>query len=163
MSLIVKRWVASCLANDCCRLGERKMALKKLTPNLMVDDVNHTIEFYQEILGFEFVMGVIEEIQEIVTIYQKDQLLDYAMIACGDVEIMFQAKRSLADALPVLKDRGVGGTLTLYMKFERVEELYARIKDKVVIIKDIHTTFYGMQEFYIEDCNGYILTFAEAV
>lgn len=140
----------------------RAMALNKLTPNLMVEDVNRTVEFYQEVLGFEFVMGVIEELQDILTAYQQDRSLDYAMMKCGNVEVMFQAKRSLAEALPLLRGREIGGTLTLYMELDSVSELYERIKDKVTIVKDLHTTFYGMQEFYIEDCNGYILTFAEA-
>jgi len=140
----------------------RAMALTKLTPNLMVEDVNRTVEFYQEVLGFEFVMGVIEELQEILTSYQQDRLLDYAMMKCGNVEMMFQAKRSFIEALPLLRGRGIGGTLTLYMELDSVSELYVRIKDKVTIVKDLHTTFYGMQEFYIEDCNGYILAFAEA-
>ena len=140
----------------------RAMALTKLTPNLMVEDVNRTVEFYQGVLGFEFVMGVIEELQEILTTYQHNRPLDYAMMKCGNVEVMFQAKRSLAEALPLLRGREIGGTLTLYMELDSVSELYARIKDKVTIVNDLHTTFYGMQEFYIEDCNGYILTFAEA-
>ena len=140
----------------------RAMALTKLAPNLMVDDVNRTVEFYQEVLGFEFVMGVIEELQEVLTTYQQDRSLDYAMMKCGNVEVMFQAKRSLAEALPLLRGREIGGTFTLYMELDSVSELYARIRDQVTIVKDLHTTFYGMQEFYIEDCNGYILTFAEA-
>ena len=140
----------------------RAMALTKLAPNLMVEDVNRTVEFYQEVLGFEFVMGVIEELQEVLTTYQQDRSLDYAMMKYGNVEVMFQAKRSLAEALPLLRGREIGGTFTLYMELDSVSELYARIRDQVTIVKDLHTTFYGMQEFYIEDCNGYILTFAEA-
>jgi hypothetical protein len=27
--------------------------------------------------------------------------------------------------------------------------------------KELETTWYGMREFYIKDCNGYILGFAE--
>ena len=122
----------------------RAMALTKLTPNLMVEDVNRTVEFYQEVLGFEFVMGVIEEIQEILTAYQQDRSLDYAMMGCENVGVMFQAKRSLAEALPLLRGREIGGTFTLYMELDSVSELYARIKDKVTIVKDLHTTFYGM-------------------
>jgi len=90
------------------------MALNKLAPNLMVEDVNRTVEFYQEVLGFEFVMGVVEEVQEILTSYQGDRLLDYAMVKCGDVEMMFQAKRSLADAIPALKEKEIGGTFTRF-------------------------------------------------
>jgi catechol 2,3-dioxygenase-like lactoylglutathione lyase family enzyme len=35
--------------------------LKKLTPNLMVEDVNRTVAFYQEVLGFELLTSVPEE------------------------------------------------------------------------------------------------------
>jgi len=83
----------------------RAMVLTKLALNLMVEDVNRTVEFYQEVLGFEFVRGVIEELQEILTTYQQDRSLDYAMMKCGNVEVMFQAKRSLAEALPLLRGR----------------------------------------------------------
>ena len=42
-------------------------------------------------------------------------------------------------------------------------QLYEELKEKVTIIKDMRTTFYGKREFYIRDCNGYILTFAGGV
>ena len=138
------------------------MALNKLTPNLMVEDVNRTVEFYHDVLGFEFIMGVIEELQEILTSYRQDRSLDYAMMKCGNVEIMFQVERSLALAIPVLKGRKIGGTFTLYIELDDVSDMYAKVKGTVTVVKDLHTTFYGMQEFYIEDCNGYILAFAEA-
>ncbi len=35
------------------------------------------------------------------------------------------------------------------------------IKSKAEVVKDLETVWYGMQEFYIKDCNGYILGFAE--
>ena len=138
------------------------MTLNKLTPNLVVEDVNRTVEFYHDVLGFEFVMGVIEELQEILTSYPQDRLLDYAMMKCGNVEIMFQAERSLTMVLPVLKGREIGGTFTLYMELDNVSDMYAKVKGTVTVVKDLHTTFYGMQELYIKDCNGYILAFAEA-
>ncbi|HUS72520.1 MAG TPA: hypothetical protein VMY06_05585, partial [Sedimentisphaerales bacterium] len=55
---------------------------------------------------------------------------------------------------------GIGGSLTFYIEVQDVKGLYAKLKDKVTIVKDMRTTFYGKQEFYIRDCNGYILTFA---
>ena len=55
------------------------------------------------------------------------------------------------------------GSLTFYIDVEDVKQLYAKLKDKVTIIKDMHTTFYGKREFYIRDCNGYILTFAGTI
>ncbi len=135
--------------------------IKKLTPNLMVKDVNCTAEFYRDVLGFEFVMGVPEDGQEIIPALQKDRVLRYAMMKWGDVEIMFQATRSLSDEISAFAGIEVGGSLVLYMEVKDVEGWHAKLRDEVTIVKDLHTTFYGMREFYIRDCNGYVLAFAE--
>ena len=133
---------------------------KKLTTNMMVDDVSRTLDFYGDVLGFEFVMGVPENSQEIVTTRQKDQALGFAIMKWGNIEMMFQAKRSLMEEIPEFSGMDIGGSLTFYIEVEDIKELYAKLKDKVEIIKDMQTKFYGKQEFYIRDCNGYILTFA---
>jgi uncharacterized glyoxalase superfamily protein PhnB len=39
--------------------------------------------------------------------------------------------------------------------------MYENLKDKVTVVKELHTTWYGMQEFYVKDCNGYILGFSQ--
>lgn len=139
--------------------GENIM-YKKLTTNMMVEDINRTVDFYSDVLGFEFVMGVPEDSQEIVTTMQKGQALGFAIMKCGDIEMMFQAKKSLTEEIPEFSAMEIGGSLTFYIDVEDVKGLYAELKDKVTIIKDMKTTFYGKQEFYIRDCNGYILTFA---
>ena len=139
------------------------MLLKKLTPNLMVEDVNRTVAFYNNVLGFELVMAVPENSQEVLIALPRDKQLIYAMLKCGNIEIMFQAKDSLAGDMPVFKDREVGGSLTFYIEVENIAALYSKLKEKVSVIKELHTTFYGMREFYIQDCNGYILGFAEPI
>lgn len=137
-----------------------KTMYKKLTTNMMVDDVNRTADFYSEFLGFEFVMGVPENSQEIVTSRQKGQTLGFAIVKCGNVEMMFQAKKGLVEEIPEFSGMEIGGSLTFYIEVENVKEFYEKLKDKVTIIKGVQTTCYGKQEFYIRDCNGYILTFA---
>jgi lactoylglutathione lyase len=128
------------------------MTLKRLTPNLMVEDVNLTIEFYEEVLGFELGQTVPETGQFV-----------WASMKSGAVEMMFQSRPSLTEEIPALEDREIGGSLTFHIQMEGVEELYAMIKDSVTVLQDLHTTFYGMKEFSILDCNGYILAFAEGV
>ena len=140
-----------------------KTMYKKLTTNMMVKDVNRTVDFYSDVLGFEFVMGVPENSQQIVTTRQEDKTLDFAIVKCGNVEMMFQAKTSMAEEIPQLRGTKIGGSVTFYIEAENVKELYAKLRDNVIIIKEIQTTFYGKQEFYIRDCNGYILTFAGTV
>ncbi|KKU10029.1 MAG: hypothetical protein UX14_C0028G0012, partial [Parcubacteria group bacterium GW2011_GWF1_45_5] len=56
----------------------------------------------------------------------------------------------------------IGGTFTMYISMQDVKTFYGKIKDKVEIIKNIHKTFYGADEFVIKDLNGYIIYFAEA-
>jgi uncharacterized glyoxalase superfamily protein PhnB len=136
---------------------------KKLTTNMMVEDVSRTVDFYSEVLGFELVMGVPENSREIVTTRQKGQALGFAIMKCGNIEMMFQAKRSLTEEIPELSGMDIGGSLTFYIEVQDVKGLYAKLKDKVTIVKDMQTTFYGKQEFYIRDCNGYILTFAGGI
>jgi lactoylglutathione lyase len=77
------------------------------------------------------------------------------------VEIMFQARASLEEELPALKQKEIGGALTFYIEVEDVKGLYTRLRESVTIVQDMHKTFYGAEEFAIHDCNGLILTFAE--
>ena len=125
--------------------------LKKLTPNLMVEDVNVTIDFYRDVLGFAVAATVPES-----------GPLDWAMMQRDDVTLMFQARRSLTEEYAPLAGLPVGGSLTFYTEVAGVQELYDALKDQVEIVLDMHDTFYGTREFAFKDRNGYILTFSEA-
>ncbi len=126
--------------------------LKKLSPNLMVEDVSRTVGFYESVLGFQRVMTLPDE-----------GPLEWALVQNGAVEMMFQSQSSLAAESPVFEDKAVGGTLTLYAEVEDLEKYYADIKDRVKVLKEPNTTFYGMREFTVTDCNGYVLTFAQPI
>jgi lactoylglutathione lyase len=126
------------------------MGLKNLTPNIMVADVNKTIEFYDKILGFDLFMSKPESGK-----------FDWALVANEGVHLMFQEENSLKSEYPQLTSMPIGAAMTLFIEVDNIEEYYESIKDKVKVIKDLCITFYGMTEFSIEDYNGYILTFAE--
>ena len=128
------------------------VALKKLTPNLMVEDVNETVTFYQDVLGFALLASVPEEGQ-----------FNWAMMQHDAVEIMFQSRASLTEDVPLFKDKAIGGSLTLYIDVEDIKGLYGQVQNRVAILHEMSTTFYGTREFTIQDCNGYGLTFAQAV
>ena len=125
--------------------------LKKLTLNFVVDDVRKTIAFYQGILGCF----------ELVETDPKTGDIEWALMRCEDLEIMFQSKRSLQTRIPEFDEIKAGGSIIIYIEVDNIEYLYAWIKDKVKIIEDIHMTPYKMKEFIIQDCNGFILTFAQ--
>lgn len=123
---------------------------KKLTPNLMVEDVAKTLALYRNILGFELVMAI-----------PNEEHPDWAMMKQGDVEVMFQSRKSLGGEIPALKEAKIGGSFTMYVDVEGIDELYEKLKGKTDIVQDMHKTFYGSKEFAIRDANGYVLAFSE--
>lgn len=127
------------------------MKLNSLTPNLMVNDVEETIEYYTDILGFTVLM----------TVPEKGKL-DWAMVKRNDVVMMFQSKKSLSSELPRLAGEKPGGGLTFYIKVDRITELHEQLfHNEVEIISDLESTFYNTIEFSVVDINGYVLTFSE--
>lgn len=145
--------------NEIENMGANVM-YEKLTPNMMVENVNDTVKYYRDVLGFEFVMGVPEKSQEIVSKPKVDQNLGFAVMKYNNIEIMFQAQKSLSEEIPEFGEMNVGGSITLYINVNDVKQLYNNLKDKVTIVLPLATKFYGMEEFYIRDYNGYILGFA---
>jgi uncharacterized glyoxalase superfamily protein PhnB len=126
------------------------MEYKDLMPNLMVKDVNKTVDFYKNILGFNILQTVPESGNFV-----------FAIANAGGVLISFQEENSIKDEYPQLNSFAQGGGITLYIHITDVNELFERIKNKAKIAKELHKTFYGSTDFAVEDCNGYILTFSQ--
>lgn len=135
--------------------------MQKITPNLMVKDVKETVDFYKNNFGFELIMAVPETQDGILTEIPEDKKVVYALVKNGDAEIMFQSEESFKNDIPTLKDRQIGASASFYIEVENHEELYNTLKEKVKVVKELFTTWYGMKEFYICDNNGYVLCFAE--
>lgn len=122
--------------------------MDSLSPNIFVNDIDKTIDFYKTI-GFKVAM----------TVPDKGNFV-WVMMTCGKVNFMFQTFESLGSELPEIS-RQNGGSLLLYIQIKEIRQFHDKIKDKVKIIKGLEKTFYGATEFSILDNNGYILTFAE--
>lgn len=125
---------------------------KKITTNLMVKSVNESAEFYNKHFGF----------QTVVTVPESGEF-DFAILMRDQVELMLQKKESLGTDVPYLSNMEIGGSFTLFIEVENVEEIYNKIISEVEILVDLKTTFYGMKEVTIKDLDGYVLTFAERV
>lgn len=135
--------------------------LNKLTVNMMVEDIQKTLKFYQDNLQFDFVMGVPEDKNEVLAENDFKRKLVYALIKHNSIEIMFQAKENLSNDISYFENKAVGASVSFYFEVDDINHIYEKLKNKVKIVKDIYTTWYGMREFYITDCNGYILGFAK--
>ncbi len=137
------------------------MKLAQLTPNLMVADVNKTIEFYQTVLGFSVRMAVDREKETHIDQIIPDKEYIWAQLVKDDVEIMVQKKESLQEDIPALASIPIGASISLYILTQGVDELYEGIKGRCDCVKELGKTWYQMKEFYIRDIDGYILGFAE--
>jgi uncharacterized glyoxalase superfamily protein PhnB len=124
--------------------------MNELIPNLMVEDVNRTVDFYKKILGFELSITV-----------PSQGRFHWALMKNGDAKIMFQLKESFEHELKLPKPIPVCGSLTLYIRSDDIGSLYDRIIDHVNLVNDMHDTFYDTIEFTIKDINNYMLTFAQ--
>ncbi len=128
------------------------MSFSSLMPNIMVEDVSQTLEFYTQILGFEQTSVMPESGPPVWTMVQRDQ-----------VQIMFQSRATLTEEYPVFQDQPIGASLTHYMTVDQVDDLHQELKDQVKVIREPHTTFYGRREFAFLDCNGHVLVYSQFV
>jgi lactoylglutathione lyase len=123
---------------------------QKLRPNLMVQDVNQTVDYYKRVFGAELEMSVPEK-----------GALDWAMVKMDKVQIMFEIRRTMSEGYKGFDGKEIGGTFSLYIDVKDVDALHAKVKAAGAKVVDIYETFYGAREFYVEDLNGYMLTFSE--
>jgi len=124
-----------------------------MTANLMVESVDKAIAFYQEILGFTVVTSV----------PGKNNELQFAILSKDKLLLMVQEKENMIEEYPVLKTEKVQPSISLYITVDNFDELYKDMKNKALINKELHKTFYETREFAITDIDGYVLTFTEQV
>ena len=125
---------------------------KKLTPNLVVGNVERSLAFYVDTLGFERGMTV-----------PGESPLVFGSVTSGPVEIFFNDTAAAVKEYPAFGGQPIGATGTLFIEVEGVDALHDRLKPSVKVVMPIVTQFYGMREFAIEDPDGYVITIAERV
>jgi uncharacterized glyoxalase superfamily protein PhnB len=139
------------------------MTFNKLTPNFEVDNIQKTVDFYENVLGFSLVMTVPETQDGIEQSIADGKKYVFAMVVKDKVELMFQETESFKQDLKFAKGLSIAASVSFYMEVNGVDNLYNDVKDKVSEISELKTAWHGMREFYIKDINGYILGFAEKV
>src|SRR6266850_6848428 len=128
---------------------------KKLTPNLLVANVERSLAFYVETLGFARGMTVPDASPFV-----------FAAVTSGDVEIFFNDAATAVKEYPAFAGRPLGATGTLFIELEgsgTIDAFHDRIKPQVTTTMPLVTQFYGMREFAIADPDGYVITFAQRV
>jgi lactoylglutathione lyase len=124
--------------------------LKKLTPNLVVSNVEQSVAFYRGVLGFT-VGATVPDAAPYV----------FAAVQSGDIEIFLNASEAATAEYPAFAGRPIGGTLTLYIEVIGVRKLYEALRERVTVVMPLETKFYGVTEFAFVDPDGYVITFGE--
>jgi lactoylglutathione lyase len=128
------------------------MQIKKLTPNLVVRNVEASIKFYREILGLEPAMSVPEKSPFI-----------FAAVSNESVEIFFNDQKTVVAEFPKLAAT-IGGSLTLYMEVDSLQSVLDQVQRAgAKISMPVTDQFYGMKEFGFEDPDGYTITIAQKI
>ena len=129
------------------------MKFQKVTPNLVVSDVSGSLKFYEQVLGLARQMTVPEQ-----------EPFVFAGVGSGSVEIFLNQKETVVAEYAAFAGKPLGGTFTMYIEVDNVEELHRRVQQhKVKIVMSMEKKFYGMQEFAVADPDGYLITFAQRV
>ena len=117
------------------------MRLENLHPVLAVNNIDDTIRFYRDVLGFECL----------------NRMDGWAALRKDGVELMI----SLPNAHEPFEKPTLTGSL--YCNTSDVDALWDKIKEKANVVYPLENFYYGMREFAIRDNNGYILQFGQEI
>jgi catechol 2,3-dioxygenase-like lactoylglutathione lyase family enzyme len=127
----------------------------KLTPNLLVADVERSLAFYTNVLGFERGFTVPEQSPFV-----------FGSVVSGAIEIFFNERETATKEYPGFAGKPLGISGTMFIELQgtgNIGRLHERLKSAVPIVMDLVTQWYGVKEFAIADPDGYVVTFAERV
>ncbi len=114
--------------------------LQALVPMLRVPDVPAAVAWYRDVLGFECA---------------ADGSDGWAPLRRDGIELMLSAFNAHeGDTAPAF-------TGSLYLRCDDVDAWWARLKDVTRVCYPLEDFAYGMREFAIHDCNGFLLQFGQ--
>ena len=124
------------------------LEISGLSSMLKVTDLSATIKFYTETLGFTVQNQMSDD----------DGTPKWCALKWGNARVMFYSAASLDQPPGPPAMTGV-----LYFNPADVRALWAHLKDRAEVAWPLEEMPYGMLEFAIRDCNGYILSFGQQV
>jgi hypothetical protein len=123
--------------------------MKKLTPVLLVEEIEPCLPFWTERLGFQVTM----------TVPEGDKL-GFAILVNGPVEVMYQSRASVAGDVPALAVEPFGSRTHLFIEVESLKDLLPRVEGAPQVFPP-RKTFYGSDEIGIRAPCGTTVVLAE--
>jgi uncharacterized glyoxalase superfamily protein PhnB len=122
--------------------------MKRLTPVLVVDEIEPVLPFWVDRLGFEKTAEVPE-----------GETLGFVILERDGIQVMYQTLRSIANDVPALADTPAGAAF-LFIEVRDVDAIERALEGVEPVIPR-RKTFYGADEVVVRDPAGNVVTFAE--
>lgn len=130
--------------------NEEGGAVSQVVPELAVGDMAKSIDFYRNVVGFE-VLDTVDVGGEVV----------WAELGFGEGRLMLQRAEDIVDEFPALRDRAIGGTGLVVVRFdgpEPVEAVATRAADgEWEILSGPAATDYGTVDLGLLDPDSYVV------
>ena len=120
--------------------------MNKLTPNLIVDEIEACLPFWVQRLGFEQTVGVPE-----------GDKLGFVILKRGTVELMLQSRASVGKDVAPLATGAYRSVL--YVDVPDLAPIRAALDGWPLVVPE-RTTFYGAHELIVADPAGNYVFFA---
>lgn len=121
--------------------------MKKLTPVLLVEEIEPVLPFWVDTLGFEKTTEVPE-----------GDRLGFVILKRGDVEVMYQTRASVRADVPPLAEAPAGASF-LFIEVDDLDQVQQALADVDPVVPR-RQTFYGADELIVRDPAGNVVTFA---
>ncbi|HEY1240211.1 MAG TPA: VOC family protein [Bryobacteraceae bacterium] len=120
----------------------------KLTPVVIVDEIEKSLPFWIDRMGF----------QKTVDVPDGDRL-GFAIVARDGAEVMFQTLASVLKDEPRFAKDGLSRVASLFIEVDDFDDVRRRLKGYPIEMAE-RTTFYGMREIGVFEPSGHIVVFA---
>jgi uncharacterized glyoxalase superfamily protein PhnB len=127
------------------------MAHMKITPVLIVEEIEKSLPFWVERMGFE----------KTVEVPEGDRL-GFVILARDGAELMLQTTDSVRKDQPQLAPGSHASAAALFIEVEDFADVRKRIEGYPVAMAE-RTTFYGMREIGVREPGGHVAIFAARV
>lgn len=126
------------------------LRLQRLTPVLVVEQVEPCLPFWEERLGF-----TVEN-----RVPGPDGTLVFASAQRDGIEVMYQTRASVIAERPESAGELHGHSITLFITVKSLDPI-ERAMQGAPIVAPRHTTFYGSTELYVREPGGNTVGFAQ--
>jgi len=124
------------------------MEIQSMTPVLVVDAIEDSLDFWEKRLGFERAAEVPHEGR-----------LGFVLLMRYGVQLMIQSRASVEEDLGLLTADARGTSALIYIDVPSLEPIKAALKGVEVVVGE-RRTFYGAREIFYREPNGHVVGFA---